>query len=94
MEKILILIMLLLFAVPSFADYTVDIKNESGTVIKTYSVTTAQVEHLQKVETRTSKTVLNQFKEAFLDLISKAEESNEAAYNLVNSDAHKALSRQ
>lgn len=93
--KGIIVLLILLVATPVFADYTVDIKNESGDVIKTYIVTTAQVEHLQKVAGRPGgKSVLNQFKEAILDLISNAERTNEAIYNAENSAAHKALSRQ
>lgn len=55
----LIILLILLFAMPASADYTIDLKNESGVVLKIYPITSAQVLHLKKVQIRTNKTVLN-----------------------------------
>lgn len=82
-----VVLFLMFSATSALADYTVELKNESGAVLKTYIVTSAQVLHLKKVHERTLKTVLNQFKEAILDLISEAEESNLAAADTLTRQA-------
>jgi len=89
MKKIIIVAVLFLIVSvgTAFADYTIELKNESGVVLKTYTVTSAQVLHLKKVHERTLKTVLNQFEEAILDLIREAEESNLAAADTLTRQA-------
>ena len=93
MKKLTILAVLL-FATPAFADYTIDLKNESGTVIRTYTVTTNQVAHLQKFATVTGKSVIDQVKEAVLDIITHAKFANKARWQEANDSYVDEQSRQ
>lgn len=45
----------------AFADYTVKLENEVGTTIKTFTVTTTQVQHLQKYASNNGTTVMALF---------------------------------
>ena len=76
MKALLIIAILLFTAVPVLADYTIDLKNESGTVLKTYNITTNQVAHLQKRATRTGKSVIKQFESAIVGIIRYAKAEN------------------
>lgn len=78
--KKLIVILVLFFAVPAFADYTIELKNESGVTLKTYPVTAAQVQHLQKTAALTGKSVINQIKEAISYVIRDAKALNKARW--------------
>ena len=76
MKALLIIAILLFTAVPVLADYTIDLKNESGTVLKTYNITTNQVAHLQKKAARTGKSVIKQFETVIIQLIYYAKAEN------------------
>lgn len=93
MKKILILV-ILLFAAPALADYTLDLKNESGTVIKTYTITANQVAHLQKAATSEGTSVLDQFENAIIKLIRRAKGYNMAVWQQANEAYMEEQSRQ
>jgi hypothetical protein len=86
MKKLIVFVsVLLMFSVTSaFADYTIDLKDENNDIVKTYTVTTEQVQHLQKVASVTGKSVINQIKEAILDIVSQARVSNKARWQADN----------
>ena len=49
MKKIILsIIFMIVMTTQAHADYYIDLRNESGTVLHTYTVTTAEVEHMQK----------------------------------------------
>lgn len=93
MKKI-IMLMVLLFASPAFADYTVELKNEVGAVIKTYNITTNQVAHLQKTSTLTGVSVLDQFEGAIISLIQQSKAYNKAMWKRTNDAYIDEQSRQ
>ena len=77
----------LLMAGTAHADYSIVLKNEGGTTLKTYVITTNQVAHLQKRTTRTGVTVLQQFESAIARLINRARSGNEASW-LTDNEAY------
>lgn len=89
MKMIKILGMILAIAVmytasSAHADYTVELKNETGSVIKMYTITTNQVAHLQKTAALTDTSVLNQFENAITNLIQNAKLYNKAMWQRSN----------
>jgi len=86
MKKVILIIsVFFMFSVaPALADYTIELKNEGGSVLKTYTITTSQVQHLQKAATLSGKSVINQIKEAILDVITQAKASNKARWRADN----------
>lgn len=92
--KKLIIALILLVATPAFADYTIELKNDVGGVIKTYTITTNQVAHIQKVATRTGISVINQFESAVLGLVKGAEATNAAMWKRENAVYIEEQSRQ
>jgi len=82
--KKLILLLILFFTTPAFADYTIDLKNGSGVVIKTYTVTSNQVSHLQKKATRTGESVIKQFESAIASIIRYAKAENAKVWRDAN----------
>ena len=83
MKKIIVFAILLL-ATPAFADYTLDLKNEGGTVIKTYTITTNQVTHLQKVADRDGISVLTLFEDSLRSLVVGATLTNMRVWRRAN----------
>jgi len=71
----------------AFADYTVELKNEVGTVIKTYTVTTSQVQHLQKYASNNSTTVLSMFEDIMSTWIQNTTLINKAIW-IRNNDTY------
>ena len=63
-------------AVTAHADYAVELKNESGTILKSYTITTNQVAHLQKKASRDEVSVIKQFENAIISLIFNAKIEN------------------
>ena len=94
--KKLIVLAILLFTTPALADYTMELKNSTGTVLKTYTITDNQVAHLQKAAAATGKSVVNQIKEAILDTINHARVANKKRWLSVptNDDYIDEQSRQ
>lgn len=76
-----------------FAGYTVEIKNDSDIVVKSFSVTTAQVQHIQKYSVKIKSDALTQFKKAVLLLINRAEQSNLDQYFYENEEVLKDLAK-
>lgn len=93
MKKLIVLI-IIFFATPAFADYTIDLKNGSGTVLKTYTITVNQVAHMQKVAARTGVSVIKQFEGAVLSIIKSAEATNAAFWKRDNATYIEEQSRQ
>ena len=58
----------------------IDLKNDSGTVIRTYTITTNQVLHLQKAATTTNTNVIDQFENAISNLIVMAKSINKSMW--------------
>ena len=79
MKKIIILLILFV-ASPAFADYTIELKNESDTIIRTYTITTNQVLHLQKAAAVTNTNVIDQFENAIYNLIVMAKSINKSMW--------------
>lgn len=92
--KKLIVLLVLLFATPAFADYTLDLKNDGGTIIKTYTITANQVTHLQKVATRNSVTILTLFENTIKGLVSSAKSENAITWLRANEAYIEEQSRQ
>lgn len=85
MKTILLVIIFFLGSTQiGMADYTIEIKNESGTVISSKTVTSDQVKHLQKASARTGKSVINYFWESIADLLSDVEHENKSAWTRNN----------
>ncbi len=93
MKKILILI-ILLAATPAFADYTVELKNGSGTLLKSYNITTNQVAHLQKKASRDEVSVIKQLENAIISLIFNATRENKMYWHRDNDIYIEEQSRQ
>ena len=95
MKKIMMVLAMVLFmAGTALADYTVDLKNESGVVIRTYIITTNQIAHLQKKATRDNTTVIKLFEGTISDLIMSAKATNAAMWRRANEAYIEAQSRQ
>ena len=76
------------------ADYTVELKNESGTIIKSYNITTNQVAHLQKKASRDNVSVITQFENAITSLIFNAKIENKMHWQRENDIYIEEQSRQ
>ena len=76
----------LLMSATVYADYTIEIKNESNVVIKTYIITTTQVQHMQKLANTEGPSVLKQFETALNNIVTRAIVINKA--NLRKTQAH------
>ena len=76
------------------ADFTLELKNEGGTVIKSYNITTNQVAHLQKKGARSGVSVIKQFENAIVHLISNAKIENRVYWQRENSIFIEEQSRQ
>ena len=95
MKKLLIVMILVLFTTtPALADYTIELKNESDVVIKTYTVTTDQVTHLQKVATRNGTTVIVLLENTIKNLILSAKINNMSEWRKDNEAYIEEQSRQ
>ena len=99
MKRIKILGIVLSIAVMSIAgiahaDYTVELKNESGTTIKSYNITTNQVAHLQKKASRDGVSVIKQFENALTSLIFNAKIENKMYWQRENAIYIEEQSRQ
>ena len=92
--KRIIILTILLIATPAFADYTLDLKNGSGTVVKTYTITANQIAHLQKKATRTGVSVLDQFESVIARLIKRVKNENISAWHTDNEAYIEEQSRQ
>ncbi|MCK5605740.1 hypothetical protein KAR91_27845 [Candidatus Pacearchaeota archaeon] len=78
----------------AYADYTVELKNESGTIIKSYNITTNQVAHLQKKASRDEVSVIKQFENAIISLIFNAKIENKMHWQRDNDIYIEEQSRQ
>lgn len=76
------------------ADYTVELKNDVGAVLKSYIVTTNQVAHLQKKANRDGASTIKQFENAIKNLIFSAQAENKVHWRRANDDYIKEQSRQ
>ena len=95
MKKIMVMVMIVLFMVaPAFADYTIELKNEGGSVLKIYTIPNTQVAHLQKAATNTGTSVLDQLEKAIMQLIRRATEYNLSAWRRDNEAYIEEQSRQ
>lgn len=98
MKMLKIVGLLLVIAVfmprPAFADYTLDLKNDAGTVIKTYTITTNQVAHLQKHATNRNITILSLFETAIRRLITSAKVDTKSSWIMNNESYIEEQSRQ
>lgn len=97
MIKILGLILVIAFmcmAGTAHADYTVELKNDVGTVIKSYTITTNQVAHLQKKASRDEVSVIKQFENAITGLVSNAKIENKIHWQRDNDIYIEEQSRQ
>ena len=95
--KILGLILVIAFmfmAGTAYADYTVELKNESGTIIKSYTITTNQVAHLQKKASRDEVSVIKQFENAIMGLVFNAKIENKMYWQRDNDTYIEEQSRQ
>lgn len=81
-------------ATQAHADFTVELKNDVGTVIKTYTVTTNEVAHLQKRAARDGVSVITQFGKGLENLISSAQAENRAYWLRENAATIEEQSRQ
>ena len=84
----------MLMAATAHADYTVELKNESGTVIKSYNITTNQVDHLQKKASRDNVSIIKQFENAIIGLIFNAKAENKIYWQRANESYIEEQSRQ
>ena len=95
MKKILLIVAIVLFmGTTAHADYTLVLKNEGGTVIKSYLITTNQVAHLQKTASRTGVSILDQFESAIANLIITAKAVNKSFWQQENDAYVEEQSRQ
>ena len=94
MLGIMLAVMVMSMATWAQADYTVELKNDVGAVIKTYTVTTNQVAHLQKKATRDGVSVIEQFENAIKDLIFSAQAENKVHWRRANDAYIEEQSRQ
>ena len=91
---ILLSIAVMSMAVTVHADYTVELKNESGTIIKSYNITTNQVAHLQKKASRDNVSVIKQFENAITGLVFNAKIENKMYWQRYNDAYIEEQSRQ
>ena len=77
-----------------YADYTVEIKNEGGDMVKAYIITTNQVAHMQKKANRDGESILKQFEYAIISLIRIAKAENAAYWRRANETYIEEQSRQ
>ena len=94
MLGIVLSVAIFLTAGTAHADYSIVLKNEGGSTLKTYIITTNQVAHLQKKATRTEITVLQQFEIAITRLVQQARRSNESSWVMDNESYIEEQSRQ
>lgn len=102
MKKIIVLFVILVlgfvYVAPGFAGVTVTITDTgSGSVIKTFNISTAKVDNLQSMASDTSKTSMTYLTEAVGDVFIKAKAHEDAkvggipselkAYVLANEDS-------
>ena len=94
MKKIFIVTLLLLLTSgsASAADYSIEFKKD-GVILNTQSITPAQIQHLQK-DAEGGKSVINQIKEAILDLIAEVTANNKAKWEADNAAYIEEQSRQ
>lgn len=91
----LIIAMVVMFtASAARADFTIELKNESDVVLKTYTITYNQVAHLQKKATRTGISVITQFEDAIKNLILNAKSANAVTWRRNNEAFIEEQSRQ
>lgn len=94
MLGIVLSVVVMLTAGISHADYSIVLKNEGGSTLKTYIIPTNQVAHLQKKASRTGVTVLQQFETAITRLVQQARRSNESSWIMDNEASIEEQSRQ
>lgn len=87
-------IAVMFIARPAFADYTLDLKNSGGTVIKTYTITTNQVAHIQKAADNKGITILKHFEGALNSLVESSTVSNKINWIRNNNTFVEEQSRQ
>lgn len=94
MLGVVLSVAVLLMVGTAHADYSIVLKNEGGSTLKTYTITTNQVAHLQKKAARTGIPILQQFEIAIARLVLGARRSNESAWIMDNEADIEEQSRQ
>ena len=91
---IMLAIVVMFMANQVYADYTLDLKNDSGTVVKTYTITANQVAHIQKAADANGVTLLTHFEDAIKKLIRNSTALNKSIWSQANEAYIEEQSRQ
>ena len=94
MLGMILAIAVMFMATSAHADYTLDLKNSGGTVIKTYTITTNQVAHIQKAADAAGVSILTHFENALKGLINNSTMYNKAIWIRNNEASIEEQSRQ
>lgn len=76
------------------ADYTLDLKNSEDTVIKTYTITTNQIAHIQKAADASNVSIIKYFEESLQSLVINSILLNKARWGRANDAYIEEQSRQ